>query len=137
MRARIVGPGIEHHRRRLEPSPGRRTVVAKSNDGRREGLTSDERAELVRLRREKRVLEMEAGDAVQARSREPLAVTRRSRSGAPFRSPVLWSGSGITSVPRDHAWDRLTGWKNVVPGRMEGEQMNVRDYPAEVAAINA
>ena len=29
------------------------------NDGRREGLTSDERAELVKLCREKRVLEME------------------------------------------------------------------------------
>ena len=34
-------------------------VQADINDGRREGLTTDERAELVKLRREKRVLELE------------------------------------------------------------------------------
>lgn len=34
-------------------------LQADINDGRRDGVTSDERAELVKLRREKRVLEME------------------------------------------------------------------------------
>lgn len=34
-------------------------VQADINDGRREGLTTDERTELVKLRREKRVLELE------------------------------------------------------------------------------
>jgi transposase-like protein len=60
------------------------------DDGTKPGLTSDERAELVRLRREKRVLEMEVKILKRA-----SAYFARENVLPKWLTPSSWTGVGI------------------------------------------
>ena len=72
-----------------EPGLRRWMKQADIDDGKQDGLTSDERAELVKLRREKRVLEMEVEIL-----KEALDLARAKKPTLPL---VSWNDQGIGS----------------------------------------